>query len=155
MAKTRLDESRWPLIVYTAIGDQTDEDFDAYLADADRVLSRQERHGVIFDARRASPIGPKLRKRQVDWLRENDRRLRARCVALGMLLSSPIQRGVFRAILWMNPLPYPYSVEVRFEAARRFVCQHLERRGCTVPSVPRWDQLLSSPEERLRSLDHR
>jgi hypothetical protein len=155
MAKTRLDESRWPLVLYTAIGDQSDEDFEAYLADADRVLARRERHGVIFDARRASPIGPKLRKRQVEWLRQNDRQLRAQCVALGMLLSSPIQRGVFRAIMWMNPLPYPYSVEVRFDAARLFVCQHLERSGCAAPPIPRWDQLLWSQGERPRSLGHR
>ena len=155
MAQTRLDESRWPLVVYTALGDQTEEEFEAYLADADRVLSRRERHGVIFDGRRAAPIGPKLRKRQVEWLREHDRQLRAQCVALGMLLSSPVQRGVFRAILWMNPLPYPYSVEVRFEAARRFVCQHLERSGCRVPVSPRWEQLLSAGGERARSLDHR
>lgn len=155
MAKTRLDESRWPLVVYTALGDQTEEDFEAYLADAHRVLARRERHGVIFDGRRAAPIGPKLRKRQVEWLREHDRQLRAQCVALGMLLSSPVQRGVFRAILWMNPLPYPYSVEVRFEAARRFVCHHLERSGCIVPASPRWEQLFSSSGERARSLDHR
>jgi hypothetical protein len=155
MAQTRLDDSRWPLVLYTAIGEQSDDEFEAYLADADRVLSRRERHGVIFDARRASPIGPKLRKRQVEWLRQNDRQLRAQCVALGMLLSSPIQRGVFRAILWMNPLPYPYSVEVRFEAARRFVCQHLERSGCAAPPILRWDQLLGSHGAPPRSLHHR
>jgi hypothetical protein len=155
MAKTRLDESRWPLVVYTALGDQTEEEFEAYLADADAVLARRERHGVIFDGRRAAPIGPKLRKRQVEWLRQHDRQLKAQVVALGMLLSSPVQRGVFRAILWMNPLPYPYSIEVRFEAARRFVCQHLERSGCPVPASPRWEQLLSAGGERSRSLDHR
>src|SRR5262245_49751077 len=155
MAKTRLDESRWPLVVYTALGDQTEEEFEAYLADADRVLSRKERHGIIYDGRRATPIGPKLRKRQVEWLRDNDRELRTHCVALGMLLTSPVQRGVFRAILWMTPLPYPYSVEIRFEAARRFVCQHLERSGCVVPRFPRWDQLFPTAIERARSLDHR
>lgn len=155
MAKTRLDESRWPLVVYTASGAQSDEDFEAYLADADRVLSRRERHGVIFDARRAIPIGPKLRKRQVEWLRQNDRQVRAQCVALGMLFSSPVQRGVFRAILWMTPLPCPYSVEVRFEAARRFVCQHLEQSGCAPPPILRWDQLLSPHVDRPRSLYHR
>jgi hypothetical protein len=155
MPKTRLDESRWPLVVYTAFGHQTEEEFDAYLADADRVLGRRERHGVIFDARRAHPIGPKLRKRQVDWLRQHDRQLRANCVALGMLLNSPVQRGVFRAILWMTPLPYPYAVESSFEAGRRFVCHYLERHGCAVPATPRWDQLLPPRTERPSPFDHR
>jgi hypothetical protein len=135
LSKTRLDVSRWPLAVFTAVGEQTEADFEAYLADADGLLWRLEPHAVIFDARRAAPIGPKLRKRQVEWLQRNDNLLRAYRVATGMLMSSAIQRGVFRAILWMQPLPYPYCVESSFEAARRFVCAQLVQRGCPMPPL--------------------
>jgi hypothetical protein len=122
LSKTRLDESRWPLVIFTAVGEQTEDDFEAYLEDCDRVLARRERHSGIFDARRADPIGPKLRKRQVQWLERNDGLLRAYLVGTGMVMNSAIQRGVFRAILWMRPLPVPYCVETSLEAARRFVC---------------------------------
>jgi hypothetical protein len=155
MSRTRLDESRWPLVVLTAVGEQSDEDFDAYLADADRLLSRREHHGVIFDARRAAPIGPKLRKRQVEWLRRNDLSLREYRVASGMVMSSAIQRGVFRAILWMQPLPYPYCIESSFEPARRFVCVHLAQRGCAMPPMFSWGPLLASRTLAPGSLQQR
>src|SRR4051812_22552888 len=94
MSKTRLDESRWPLVVFTAVGEQTDEDFEGYLRDCDRLLRRREAYASIFDARRAAPIGPKLRKRQVEWLARNDALLRAYLVGTGMVMNTPLQRGV-------------------------------------------------------------
>jgi hypothetical protein len=133
MAKTRLDDSRWPLVVFTAVGEQTPEEFEAYLADCDSLLRRREPYGVIFDARRSAPIGPKLRQRMVGWLGRNDALLRAYIVANSMVMATALQRGVFRAILWMRPLPFPYSVETSLEGARAFVCSRLMARGCPTP----------------------
>jgi hypothetical protein len=133
-----MDESRWPLVVFTASGEQTEADFDAYLADGDVLLRRRETHGIVFDARRAAPISPKLRKRQVDWLDANHRLLETYRVASGMVMASAVQRGVFRAICWMKPLPFPYTVESSLDAASRFVCLHLSARGCAVPPVVNW-----------------
>jgi hypothetical protein len=141
MSKTRLDESRWPLVVFTAVGEQTEEDFDAFLEDCDRVLRRRLPHGTIFDGRRSSPIGPKLRKRQVAWLSRNDALLRAYVVGSGVLIKSAVQRGALRAIMWMRPLPFPYVVESSFEAARRFVCSRLDERGCDAPPMFNWGNL--------------
>ncbi len=142
MPKTRLDESRWPLVVFTAVGEQSDDDFEAYLADADRLLRRREPHGLIFDARRANIIGPKLRRRQAEWLRDNEALLRAYVVACGLVMSTALQRGVFRAITWMKPYPAPHSVEASFDAAQRFVSHHLAKRGCAVPPMFGWDHVL-------------
>jgi hypothetical protein len=144
MSKTRLDDSRWPLVVFTAVGEQTDADFEAYLADCDALLRRREPHGTIFDARRATPIGAKLRKRMVQWLSRNDALLRVYRVANGMVMSTPLQRGAFRAILWMRPLPFPYSVETSLEGARRFVCARLAERGCPAPPLVNWGDLLDN-----------
>lgn len=152
MSKTRLDDSRWPLVVFTAVGEQTEEEFEAYLADCDSLLRRREPYGVIFDARRAAPIGPKLRKRMVEWLARNDALLRAYIVGNAMVMSNAIQRGVFRAILWMRPLPFPYSVETSLEGARAFVCPRLEARGC--PAPPPFDRAsvlpIAAPDRQRR-----
>jgi hypothetical protein len=134
MPKTRLDDSRWPLVVFTAVGSQTEDEFEAYLADCDLLLRRREPHGVIFDGRRSTPIGPKLRQRMVAWLSRNDSLLRVYILANAMVMATPLQRGVFRAILWMRPLPFPYSVETTLEGARQFVCARLEARGCPIPA---------------------
>lgn len=119
--------------MFTAVGEQTDEEFEAYLADCDALLRRREPYGVIFDARRAAPIGPKLRKRMVAWLARNDAMLRVYIVANAMVMETALQRGVFRAILWMRPLPFPYSVETSLEGARAFVNARLAARGCPTP----------------------
>jgi hypothetical protein len=156
MSKTRLDDSRWPLVAFTGVGEQTEEEFEAFLADADSLLRRRQPFGVIFDSRRAAPIGPKLRKRMVAWLARNDALLRAYVVANSVVMSTPLQRGVFRAILWMRPLPFPYSVETTLEGARRFVCQRLAERGCPPPPPFNWSSILPSghdekPRRRLNS----
>lgn len=152
MSKTRLDESRWPLVIFTAVGSQTEDDFEAYLEDCDHLLARRELHGGIFDARRGEPIGPKLRKRQVQWLEQNEGLLRAYLVGTGMVMNSAVQRGVFRAILWMRPMPIPYCIESSFEAARRFVCGELVAQGCDMPPMFSWDVAsrdLASPRRSL------
>jgi hypothetical protein len=151
MPKTRLDDSRWPLVVFTAVGEQTEKDFEEYLADCDAVLRRRQPHGTIFDARRAAPIGPTLRKRKVKWLARNEALLRGYRVATGLVMETPLQRGVLRAILWMRPLPYVYCVESSFEAARHFVCMRLSERGCAPPPVGNWSAVLASTSDgRLR-----
>jgi hypothetical protein len=158
MSKTRLDDSRWPLVSFTAVGDQTNEDFEDYLAVCDALLRRREPFGVVFDARRSMPIGPKLRKRMVAWLSRNDALLGAYVVANSIVMSTAIQRGVFRAILWMAPpLPFPYSVETTLEGARRFVGSRLVARGCAAPPAFNWSSVLSPArdEKPRRRLDSR
>jgi hypothetical protein len=150
MPKTRLDDSRWPLVVFTAVGEQTERNFEDYLADCDAVLRRRQPHGTIFDARRAAPIGPKLRKRQVDWLVRNEALLRGYRVATGLVMATPLQRGVLRAILWMRPLPYVYCVESSFEAARGFVCKRLLERGCAPPPMFNWNAVAASTSDGQR-----
>jgi hypothetical protein len=123
------------LVVFTAVGEQSDADLEAYLADCEALLRRRQPHGSIYDARRSIPVGPKLRKRVVEWLSRNDALLRTYLVATGVVMSTPLQRGVFRAILWMHPLPFPYCVESSLEAARGYVCSRLAERGCPSPPL--------------------
>lgn len=155
MPQTRLDDSRWPLVVFTAVGSQSESDFEAYLSDCDRLLRRRQLHGAIFDARRADPIGPTLRKRHVDWLARNDALLRAYRVGTGMVMATPLQRGVLRAILWMRPLPYPHCVESSFEAARHFVCTLLAERGCAAPPLFNWSTVVASTSDGQRRAGRR
>lgn len=133
VSKTRLDDSRRPLVVFTAVGEQTPEDFESFLSDCDGLLRRREPFGVVFDARRSLPIGPRLRQRVVAWLERNDAMLRVYIIATSVIMSTALQRGVFRAILWMRPLPFPYTVETSFEDGRAFVCSQLLARGCPTP----------------------
>jgi hypothetical protein len=156
MSKTRVDDSRWPLVVCTAVGEQTEADLESFLSHSEALLRRREPHGTIFDARRSIPLGPKLRKRVVQWLVRNDAMLRTYVVASGIVMSTPLQRGALRAILWMRPLPFPYCAESSLEAARLFVCSRLAARGCVLPLPLEWSHLFDVRRvEKPRGFDTR
>jgi len=146
LAKTHLDDSRWPLVIFTAIGEQSEDDFEAYLADADALLRRRERYASIFDTRRAAPIGPILRRRQAQWLAQNEELLRTYLVATSLVMTSALHRGILRAIMWLKPLPCPYSIEPSFAAARAYVCSQLAASGCAQPPWFGWDEAMARLE---------
>jgi hypothetical protein len=149
LAKTHLDDSRWPLVIFTAIGEQSEDDFEAYLADADALLRRRERYASIFDTRRAAPIGPILRRRQARWLAQNEEQLRAYLVATSLVMTSALHRGILRAIMWLKPLPCPYSIEPSFGAARAFVCAQLAANGCAQPPWFGWNESMERLQLRV------
>jgi hypothetical protein len=144
------------LVVLTAVGEQTEQDFEGYLAKADRLLQRRELYASIFDARRAAPIGPRLRKRQAEWIKQNEPLLRSFVVATSLVMTSALHRGIFRAISWMQPLPYPHSIDTSLAKARDFTCAHLAKRGCPTPPMFGWDDTLQRLADRdsVRSGSH-
>jgi hypothetical protein len=157
MSQTRVDDSRWPLVVFTAVGTQSADDLEEYFAECEVLLHRRQPYGAIYDARRSLPAGPKRRQRVVQWLSRNDALLRAYVVASGIVMSTPLQRGGLRAVLWMRPLPFPYSVETTLEGAQRFVCARLADRGCPTPPPCNWGGVRDSRvlEKSRRGVDTR
>lgn len=106
-----IDDQRRPIIVVTFDGAATDAEFDDYLRDMKaRVLDRREKTVTILDARRSTGTTAAQRRKQAEWLRENDAALRSYSLGTAFVITSPIVRGVLTAILWMQPMPAPHSI---------------------------------------------
>lgn len=153
MSKTRVDESHWPLAVVSVAGEPSEESFEELLSSWGTLLRRREAHCIVFDLRRMAPIGAKLRKRQVQWLIRNEALLRAYLLGAGMVMETAEQRGALRAILWMRPLPFPFTVVSSLEEARRFVSARWLERGRALAPSPElpgpWQPGASAPAARV------
>ncbi len=139
MSVPRLDDSSWPLVIFTAVGTTTEVDHDQHLADVYALLSRRERFSIVFDLSDAAPITAAGRKKQVDWMVKNRSMLKAYLIGIGFVMPSPVWRGVLRAILWMRPLPFPHVVENDVGTATRWVSLQLSSGVNAV--APRSDDL--------------
>jgi hypothetical protein len=124
-----LDDSSWPLVIFTAVGTTTDADHDDHLADVYALLGRREPFGIVFDLSSAAPITAVHRKKQVDWMVRNHSMIKTYLICIGFVMPSAIWRGVLRAILWMHPLPFAHVVEDNVGAATRWVSRQLSARS--------------------------
>jgi hypothetical protein len=130
-----LDRSRWPLLIYTARGEQTEADFDAYLAAQEEVLQRNERFAAIFDARNVNPGDIKWVGKNAKWIERHARELKRLNIGITFLTPSPTIRGVLRATLWMFPLPQPFTVCDSMPVCIDWITRRLRESGMPVPNL--------------------
>ncbi len=130
----QIDVSRHPLVVITFVGATSEDDFDRYLEEMQRlVLSRRERNVTIIDGSRSERTTPLQRRKQADWMRTNDDMLRRYSLGTAFVISSPVVRGVLTAILWVSPMSAPHTVVATYEEAERWANAQLNAVGLAAP----------------------
>jgi hypothetical protein len=117
----QVDESQWPLVRFTSRGTADEGNFDTYLRSYDRVLAHGQRYVAIFDASEAKPLEVGQMKAQAAWIRANAQRLIELNLGIAFVIPSPMIRGVLKAVLWLQPLPQPYTVVGSYDDAYRWV----------------------------------
>jgi hypothetical protein len=105
-----VDGSRAPLIVVRFVGTVDDDAFERYLAEYAAVFDAKQRYAVVLDAMEAGVPTARQRARQAAWMGEHDATLRRLCVGGAFAIRSGLVRGALTAILWLQPLPFPYAV---------------------------------------------
>jgi hypothetical protein len=133
MGSIHVDLSRPQIMLVTFDGGVTDEQFEDYLRGMSKNLQRRTRTVTILDARRAVRTPPKQRKRQADWLIENDLLLKQFSAGSAFVITSPIVRGVMTAILWISPLPTPHTVVGTLSEAELWASDRLRTYGISLP----------------------
>lgn len=102
MTAPRYDESRWPLVsVCLPQAELNDQEFDAFLDKLDGLFLRMQRFAVLLDARVAPALAPRRRKAVATRANAAQERHPGLMVGFAVVLSSPVQRGVFTAIHWL------------------------------------------------------
>jgi hypothetical protein len=87
---------------------------DVHLAELARAIDERQdkaqRVGVLYDVPRVSSITPDRRKAVIALLESRKESLTKTTAAYAMATTSMAARGVLRALFWLSPPPYPYSI---------------------------------------------
>ena len=105
--QTSFDESRWPFVVITPPMVFSDADFGAMLARIRSYYERGQRFGLVADVRVAAPLQSEQRRVVVKELEDNARRFGPLLVGVGAVMTSAVQRGGFKAMMWLRQSPEP------------------------------------------------
>lgn len=108
MAAPSYDDSEWPVFrIRLSRLAMSEAEFSAYLKAVDDLFLRGDRFVLAIDARDAPIHTPRERQEIALHMRASHARYPYRLAAMGIVMSSPVQRGIFTAINWMAGPTYP------------------------------------------------
>ncbi len=111
------EERRGPLVIHVFDGAWTDEQFAGYLRLLDDNLKQEQKYLVICDATTSGALDAKQAKMMARWVKANHQQLQRFCMGSVFVLPSAFMRGVLRALLAFQDLPYPYVVRHSLDEA--------------------------------------
>jgi hypothetical protein len=118
--KATYDASNWPVLLVTLSAESmTRPEFDRHL---DRLESFFERgrFGLVIDVRAGGVLNATERKVLAAWFDDVVQRYPGRLASLGVVLSSPIQRGIFKALSWLTTSPFEREACAELEPATKW-----------------------------------
>lgn len=101
------DDSRWPVVVDTSLGQLVDEDLQRYNDVRAERLARAERHVQLMDGSGGARMTPRHRKMIGDFDRQNRDAQRRYLAGVAMVTASPMLRVLLTAIYQVTPSAYP------------------------------------------------
>jgi hypothetical protein len=116
-----VDTERWPLVVYRFANEVTLTQLEAYLARQEELLLRRQPSASLVIVESLRMWEPVVVKRQAAWIRDHQDELRRASLGVALVLTSPVARGILKAVLWMQPMPQPHKVCATIEEALDWV----------------------------------
>jgi hypothetical protein len=112
---------RWPLVIYRFAHEVTLPQMEAYLAQQEEMLRRRERSAAVVIVESLRMLDSAVLKRQAAWIKDHTDELRRVSLGVALVLTSPLARGMLKALLWMQPMPQPMKVCSTAEEALEWV----------------------------------
>lgn len=109
-AQIQVDTRRWPLAVVTFVGTYSEDQFDLYLSEMDKVVARAGRRVLIYDATECGMVAASQRRKQADWMKKHAPSIRGNTAGIVFVLPSALLRGALTAIFWIHPLESPHAI---------------------------------------------
>lgn len=129
MAAPSYDDSAWPLFrVHLSPKPMNTAEFEHYLGSIDDLFLRGDRFAVVIDARDAPPHTPAERQEIARRMRASYGRYPHRLAAMGIVLTSALQRGIFTAITWIAGQTHPVRAFQTPEEAEVWAWERLRER---------------------------
>lgn len=118
--KIDLNEAEWPVVhISWGAGEASDASVQQLLDRLVEYTKRGQRFAVILDARQGSGVSASQRKLFAEFLKTHAEALRA-TMAVALVLSTSLQRGLVTAINWVSPSPMPQTVHATPQAAKKW-----------------------------------
>ncbi len=105
-----------------------DAEWQAHIDTMSTWARRGEAYGVVIDARQVGRVSPVQRRAIVDWIERDRQHLKTHCAGGALIFTSPMQQGLWTAIVWLTPIPIPVKVFRDVSAAEDWVRSQLGGR---------------------------
>jgi hypothetical protein len=132
-----VDDRHWPVVIFRFPDRVTMADLEAYLAKAEQLLDRGGRSAGLVLNQRLMTWDTAIMRRQSEWMKRHADRLREHSLGVALVLTSPLQRGLLKAILWMQPMPQAHHVTADVADALRWIGERLHSAGLDMPAGAR------------------
>ena len=110
MGKVFFDDSDRPVCRMTYQGECDDTEWQAHVDTMSEWARRGDPYGVIIDAQQVGRVSAIQRRAIVDWINRDRQHLKANCAGGALIFASPMQQGLWTAIVWVTPIPIPVKV---------------------------------------------
>ncbi len=127
-----VDERYWPLVLYRFSGDVPLAELERYLARQDELLGRKQPTGSVVLTENVKMWDTQVLRRQAQWIKTNEELLRRYSVGVGLVIHSPIVRGMLKAVLWIQPMPQPYIVTASVDEALKWLRDRFLAQNITI-----------------------
>jgi hypothetical protein len=104
--------------------------FDRQLKELARAIDERPigvKVGVVYDALDGMDSSAGRRQRSADLLAARHAKLAATTAGFALVTDSAVMRGVLRAVFWMAPPPYPWTIAPDLRAGLAFIRANMPR----------------------------
>ncbi len=129
MGQVVFDETDKPLMRMTYQGLCDDVEWQRHIDQMSEWARRDEQYAVVIDAREVGRVPATQRRGIVDWINRDRQHLKTNCAGGALIFSSPVQQGLWTAIVWVTPTPIPVKIFRDIPSAeawlRRLLREHM------------------------------
>jgi hypothetical protein len=124
-----LDDSLWPLLVATFVGQPSLQQQEEYFAQLLGYLRREEQCVSILDTRQVRMMTGEQRQKLAGFMREHDALFRTRMLGCAAVITSPVMQLAASIVLHFVTLPTPYFTTTSLPEAAKWTAKCLEGAG--------------------------
>lgn len=131
----KVDESRFPLVVFTLTGPMDDAEFERFLARVSEHLERRTPLAYAFQFAHSQRVPKGRVARHAEFMKHHNAAFAANCLGIGLVFGSPVFRFAMSTLLLIQPLPMPYEVCSAMSQAVVFAERRLSQAGVSFPAA--------------------
>ena len=135
-----VNEDYFPLIIEEYDGAMTDDESEWHRQYITALLDRKQRYAILYDFRNSIAESQEQRKVDAEFIKANRERLKAYSLGVAFVMPSPLLRIAINVVLFLSPLPMPYTTTKTVDEAARWIEGRFKAEGLTF-SAAAWAYL--------------